>query len=481
MSKPQLSSGPMKARTRTRKPANPKNSNVRIRRSGALRRPSPSRPYRGLAGLRRRRPFAHFPGLPRACPDMSSPRGEPVNAVYGFIRDLLQLIEQSSPPCSSAPSTCPAPPSATQIYDHTKPTAADARGARRQIPKIEQVLHALAIPVTRRLGFEADDVLATIARLCDEGGAPCFIVTRRQRLPATDHRPRRRLQHPQGRSLRRHGPCATGVSRPSRSSTSRPSSATRSTTSPVSPIGPKTAQELLEEYGTLENVLDHADEIPGAKAKNCTKTTTRPPFPGARPTRRLCARPRLELRPRRRFRPAATCRPVRRIRLPLPRRPLRQARGSDCQHPIHGTPTTRSSTRREARLARRRPSPSSRSSRSTPKQPTSCPLGRDRRLLLRLAPGKAATFPSAVPPAKRSSIPPHARSPAAGARKRRHRQDRPEPEVRHDRAPQRRRHLAGVTFDTMVANYLLDAGERSHNLDDLAHPYLNHTTSKSTS
>ena len=38
--------------------------------------------------------------------------------------------------------------------------------------------------------------------------------------------------------------------------------------------------------------------------------------------------------------------------------------------------------------------------------------------------------------------------------------------------------LAGVAFDTMVASYLLDAGGRSHNLDDLAQTYLNHTTIK---
>ena len=38
--------------------------------------------------------------------------------------------------------------------------------------------------------------------------------------------------------------------------------------------------------------------------------------------------------------------------------------------------------------------------------------------------------------------------------------------------------LAGVQFDTMVASYLLDAGERNHNLDDLARRYLNHITIK---
>ena len=38
--------------------------------------------------------------------------------------------------------------------------------------------------------------------------------------------------------------------------------------------------------------------------------------------------------------------------------------------------------------------------------------------------------------------------------------------------------LAGVAFDTMVASYLLDAGQRNHNLDDLAKRYLNHATIK---
>ena len=38
--------------------------------------------------------------------------------------------------------------------------------------------------------------------------------------------------------------------------------------------------------------------------------------------------------------------------------------------------------------------------------------------------------------------------------------------------------VAGVQFDTMVASYLLDAGERNHNLDELAGRYLNHTTTK---
>src|SRR4029453_6898924 len=46
-----------------------------------------------------------------------------------------------------------------------------------QIPKIERVLEAFGIPVLSCQGYEADDVLATLARICDERGANCFVVT----------------------------------------------------------------------------------------------------------------------------------------------------------------------------------------------------------------------------------------------------------------------------------------------------------------
>src|SRR4029078_6684337 len=53
---------------------------------------------------------------------------------------------------------------------------------------IERVLEAMGIPVLSCQGFEADDVLATLARICDEAAANCFIVTgdKECRQPITD-------------------------------------------------------------------------------------------------------------------------------------------------------------------------------------------------------------------------------------------------------------------------------------------------------
>ena len=97
-------------------------------------------------------------------------------------------------------------------------------------------------------------------------------------------------------------------------------------------------------------------------------------------------------------------------------------------------------------------------------------------------PGEAFYVPVRGPEGDRVLDPArHAEALQPDPRKPGHRQDRPEPEVRHDRAAQRRASSSrGIAFDTMIADYLLDAGERTHNLDDLAQQYLDHERSRST-
>ena len=104
------------------------------------------------------------------------------------------------------------------------------------------------------------------------------------------------------------------------------------------------------------------------------------------------------------------------------------------------------------------------------------PLRRDRRLFV-LPGGRRGVLHAGAGtrPASRTSIRSDARELAADARRSGDRKGRPEPQVRHARAPPRGRRVAGVDFDTMVASYLLDSGERNHNLDELASGYLDHT------
>src|SRR5690606_39250145 len=106
-----------------------------------------------------------------AIPEMTSPRGEPVSAVYGFLRDLLFLIEQRRPGYLIAAFDMPGPTFRHNLYDAYKADRSEMPEAlASQLPKIEQMVRALAIPIVGQPGYEADDVLATIARECDQRG-----------------------------------------------------------------------------------------------------------------------------------------------------------------------------------------------------------------------------------------------------------------------------------------------------------------------
>src|SRR5262249_19895675 len=108
---------------------------------------------------------------------MTSPGGLPTNAVFGFTRDLLFLrslrpdylvcaFDRSQPTSRSALSPAYKPPREPMPDDLTL-----------QIPLIHQALDALAIPALSHQGFEADDVMATIAQHASQRGIDVFVCT----------------------------------------------------------------------------------------------------------------------------------------------------------------------------------------------------------------------------------------------------------------------------------------------------------------
>ncbi|TWT89630.1 DNA polymerase I [Pseudobythopirellula maris] len=204
-----------------------------------------------------------------AIPEMTSPGGEPVNAVYGFTRDLVYLLQEKRPSALVCAFDTPGPTFRKTLYDGYK---AD-RGAmpeelRSQLPKIEAVVDAMGLPRLGEADYEADDLLATLARQCDEAGARCFLVTGdkdcRQLITknVSIYNIRKDLVYTAGELMGDWGiepeqvvdfqalvgdkvDCVPGV--------------------PL--IGPKIAAELINEFGDLENLLANADKVKGAKRK----------------------------------------------------------------------------------------------------------------------------------------------------------------------------------------------------------------------
>src|SRR5262249_4787619 len=113
-----------------------------------------------------------------AIPEMSSPSGLPTNAVFGFTKDLMYLRNEKKPTyllcIFDMPGKTSRPDISPDYKAHRAPMPDDLQ---LQIPLIRQVLEAMCIPVLGVEGYEADDLIATLAQRGGERGIDVFICS----------------------------------------------------------------------------------------------------------------------------------------------------------------------------------------------------------------------------------------------------------------------------------------------------------------
>lgn len=201
--------------------------------------------------------------------DMSSPKGEAIGAVHGFTRDMVDLLDKKQPDYLFCAFDAPGDTFRHELYsDYKADREAMPDDMRPQIPKIHEMLKALGIPILTLPSYEADDILATLARVADERHAECYIVTMDKdcRQLITDKVVMYNIRKDEifdTKSLREKW----GV-RPDQVVDFQALVGDKIDNVPGVPlIGPKMAKDLLEKYDTLENALDHAHEISGKKRK----------------------------------------------------------------------------------------------------------------------------------------------------------------------------------------------------------------------
>ena len=141
-----------------------------------------------------------------------------------------------------------------------------------QIGFVHRMVDALGIPLLAYEGFEADDIVATVARLTDELGGRCFIVSGDKdcRQLITEHVKLYNIRKNEviDREVLRQ---EWGVA-PNQVVDYQALVGDSTDNVPGVPlIGPKAARDLLEKYGTLENILAHVDEVGGAAKKENLK------------------------------------------------------------------------------------------------------------------------------------------------------------------------------------------------------------------
>jgi DNA polymerase I len=113
-----------------------------------------------------------------ALPPLSTPQGLPTNAIYGFTNMLLKVVREKRPDYLAVAFDSAAPTHRHleyEAYKAQRPPMPDSLSI--QIPYIHKVVEAMNIPVLQAEGLEADDLIGTLAKKAEEDGLEVTLVT----------------------------------------------------------------------------------------------------------------------------------------------------------------------------------------------------------------------------------------------------------------------------------------------------------------
>ena len=204
-----------------------------------------------------------------AIPSMTGPAGQPTHAVFGIFRDLLNLARDRKPDYLAAAFDGAGPVFRSELYaEYKAQRSAMPDDLIAQIPVIRKVFEAFRVPVLIEPGYEADDVIATLARRGEERGLDVVICT-------ADKDARQLIgDHVRVYNLRKQSMLDAealmaewGVTPAQVVDLLALTGDTSDNVPGVPGIGLKTGAKLLEEFGTLDNLLENVGKVAGAKRK----------------------------------------------------------------------------------------------------------------------------------------------------------------------------------------------------------------------
>ena len=208
-------------------------------------------------------------------PTMNAPDGRPTNAIFGFLNMFLKMIDAFNPDGVVVAFDKGKPRVRMEMLPQYKaqrpPMDPDLHA---QFPMIKELLTALNVPILQSEGWEGDDILGTMARLGEEAGCDMLLVTgdRDMYQLVTEHvnvvSTRKGLSDvaimtPESVDDLYHGitpalvPDFYGLK-----------GDTSDNIPGVPGIGPKKASALIAQYGSLDEVIAHADEVKGRMGEN---------------------------------------------------------------------------------------------------------------------------------------------------------------------------------------------------------------------
>lgn len=208
--------------------------------------------------------FRAFFALPES---LATTSGQVTNAVFGFTSMLIKLEGEERPDAVIACMDKGAPQFRLDRYLEYKGGRSETPEAlRQQFPLMREVLEALRVPVVELEGYEADDLLATLARRATEAGRRVVIVTGdRDCLQLVNDRVTVLMTRRGVTDMIRYDPATVeeryGVG-PDRWTDFAALKGEQADNLPGVPgVGDKTAAQLLKQYDSIEGIIDHAAEL----------------------------------------------------------------------------------------------------------------------------------------------------------------------------------------------------------------------------
>ena len=111
-------------------------------------------------------------------PDLTNDEGLHTNAIYGFLNILFKVLDEEQPEYLTVAFDVHAPTFRHEMYDAYKGTRKPmAEELRQQVPIMKEVLNAMGIRVIEKAGLEADDLIGTLSKRCEENGMEVTVLS----------------------------------------------------------------------------------------------------------------------------------------------------------------------------------------------------------------------------------------------------------------------------------------------------------------
>jgi DNA polymerase-1 len=204
---------------------------------------------------------------------LTNQRGENVSAIFGFFRNFHYILQHYKPGYIVAAMDSKTKTFRHEMYDQYKANRPKTpEDLHAQVPWICETLEALGIPVLQCDGYEADDIIATVSRKCRESGRTCRILSGdKDLMQLVDESTQILKPVTGGETWKVTGiegvEAEWGVKPPKLLDLLSLFGDSADNIPGVRGVGVKTASKLINDYGDLDGIYAHIDEIKGAMQK----------------------------------------------------------------------------------------------------------------------------------------------------------------------------------------------------------------------